>query len=157
MTAVSALPANMRSKIALVDSPSPVVGPCWEWTGCVNSRGYGCVGVNGKSKLSHRVAYELLVGPIAPGLQIDHLCRNKACCNPVHLEPVTGKVNCERSERATKTHCVNGHPLFGRNLLVKATRGGHVIRNCRTCQYDAQRRSQDRRALALAATAESRA
>src|SRR5690606_13797613 len=64
---------------------------CWEWTGALNSRGYGCVGIDSKRYLTHRVAYEALVGPIPEGLTIDHLCRNKVCCNPAHLEPVTAR------------------------------------------------------------------
>lgn len=55
---------------------------CWLWTGCLNSCGYGCWAVNGKSQLTHRLAYEALVGPIPEGLTIDHLCRVRACCNP---------------------------------------------------------------------------
>ena len=137
----AALPANMRNKIAEEICPiAGLPGFCWAWTGAINSRGYGCIGINGKSQLSHRVAYELLVGAIPAGLQIDHLCRNKKCCNPSHLEPVTAKVNSSRTDQAEKTHCVNGHPLTGANLIVRPYGDrGLVKRNCRTCKNQGQR------------------
>lgn len=118
---------------------------CWLWTGALNSRGYSCIGVDGKSQLAHRVSYELHVGPIPEGLQIDHLCRVKRCINPEHLEPVTAQENCARTPEAMKTHCVNGHELSGWNLMVKARRSGRVIRNCRTCHNAANRAAAARR------------
>lgn len=70
---------------------------CWAWTGHKNRNGYGwTLGPKGKGESAHRIAYELLVGPIPEGLQIDHLCRNRACVNPDHLEPVTQRVNWQR-------------------------------------------------------------
>lgn len=150
-TSISDLPARMQGKVSLELCPLAGLGNfCWTWTGALNSRGYGCVGIDGKSQLIHRVAYQLLVGPIPAGLQIDHLCQNKRCCNPAHLEPVTGKVNCERTAAARKTMCIHGHPLSGGNLIIKRRPGGRAIRNCRTCQYEAQRRSYARRAEASA-------
>lgn len=127
------LPENMRSKIELAHGPR---GTCWQWIGCVNSRGYGCVSVDGKVQLTHRVSYEIHTGPIPDGLQIDHLCRNKKCCNPSHLEAVTQKVNCERTDQATKERCVHGHPLAGTNLRVKPVAGGLTKRQCRVCEID---------------------
>lgn len=70
---------------------------CWGWTGVHNARGYGHIGRNGTTVKAHRAAYELYVGPIPAGLQLDHLCRNKGCVNPAHLEPVTGAENCRRA------------------------------------------------------------
>lgn len=122
------LPARMAEKITVTPAG------CWQWTGAVQSKGYGSIGQGGRSFLTHRVAYELLVEQIPAHLQIDHLCRNKRCCNPLHLEPVTAQVNCSRTPRARKTHCVNGHPLSGDNLVLKSRRNGRVIRNCRACQ-----------------------
>lgn len=72
---------------------------CWLWAGCTR-RGYGRVWRGGKMVLAHRVAYELLVGPIPEGLTLDHLCRNRACCNPNDLEPVTDRVNILSRHRA---------------------------------------------------------
>jgi hypothetical protein len=80
--------------------------------------GYGQIGLGGRGTglgLAHRVAYELLVGPILEGLHLDHLCRNRKCVNPDHLEPVTPKVNANRGfnirniREAAKLYCVNGH------------------------------------------------
>lgn len=87
---------------AIVDlEGEPVIdgSPCWNWSGHINPGGYGEIGKPGHSNghlLSHRVAYELYFGPIPSGLDIDHLCRNRACCNPAHLEAVTRSVNLRR-------------------------------------------------------------
>ncbi len=74
----SDLPPNMAPKIA-VDERG-----CWVWQNSRNSKGYGQVSICGRVRSTHRMAYELLVGPIPAGLHIDHLCRNRACCNPTH-------------------------------------------------------------------------
>lgn len=129
---ITDLPARMQSKItALPDG-------CWYWTGAINSRGYGQWGVNGVSRSTHRVAYELLVGPIPDGMTIDHLCLIKRCCNPAHLEVVTGAVNAGRYA-ALITHCPQGHPLSGSNLITKTNARGKTYRNCRECANAARR------------------
>lgn len=133
------LPPNMAAKITVELCPvAGLDGFCWTWTGALNSRGYGCVGVNGKSQLSHRVAYTRRHGPIPAGLQIDHLCGNKRCCNPDHLEAVTARTNMARTDRVTKTRCIAGHPLRGDNLILKRA-GRYTIRNCRTCTNQRRR------------------
>jgi hypothetical protein len=73
---------------------------CWEWQGSLNNSGYGFVYFDGRNQGAHRVAYALTIGPIAEGLELDHACRNRACCNPDHLEPVTRAVNMERVRSA---------------------------------------------------------
>ena len=85
--------------------------------------------------LAHRVAYELQVGPIPVGLQLDHLCRVRSCVNPAHLEPVTSAENTRRGLRAMKTHCPQGHPYAGENLLIRPT----GQRRCRTCHLAGKR------------------
>lgn len=74
------------------------VGLCWTWTGGA-SAGYGRIRAENKSRLVHHVVWELLVGPIPTGLEIDHVCRNTRCVNPDHLEPVTHSENLRRSRR----------------------------------------------------------
>jgi hypothetical protein len=75
---------------------------CWCWRGVIDRWGYGRITIGGRVGFAHRMSYEAFVGPIPDGLQIDHLCRNRACCNPEHLEPVTGLVNTRRSRAALK-------------------------------------------------------
>jgi hypothetical protein len=108
---------------------------CWNWTDWIRQDGYGRFFVDGKTKYAHRVAYELLKGPIPTGLTLDHLCRNRKCVNPDHLEAVTNKANILRgkapqAKNARKTHCKKGHPLSGDNLYINPK----GERNCRTCQ-----------------------
>lgn len=89
---------------------------CWEWNK-PNKLGYGTISVGGKNQQAHRVSYLMFKGPIPAGLEIDHLCCNKRCVNPDHLEPVTHSVNIARANprlwagNAIKTHCRHGHLL----------------------------------------------
>lgn len=105
---------------------------CWQFDGVMIRGGYRRFA----RKSAHRQAYEMVVGPIPDGLDLDHLCRVHGCVNPAHLEPVTNRENVLRgtgvtAEQARQTHCKNGHPLEGANLLPHALRRGH--RNCRVC------------------------
>jgi hypothetical protein len=72
-------------------------GDCWVWRGAVDRYGYGKATINHVRHIAHRVAYELMVGPIPEGLTLDHLCRNTLCVNPDHLDPVTNRVNIQRA------------------------------------------------------------
>ncbi len=110
---------------------------CWEWTGTRQTNGYGAFGVDGQTLRAHRWAYEHFVGPIPVGLQIDHLCRNRACVNPDHLEPVTSG---ENTRRAMRTHCVNGHEFTPDNTYVPAD----GKRYCRECRRRRVREYQER-------------
>ena len=83
---------SLATKIAVDDG-------CWEWLGAKGRGGYGLVKVNGRMRSAHRVLYECFIGPIAEGLQIDHLCRNKSCVKPAHLEAVTPRENTLRALR----------------------------------------------------------
>lgn len=114
-------------------------GTCWIWKGnAFQSTGYGKIVIEKKHLLTHRLAYELLIGPIPEGKEIDHLCRIRLCCNPLHLEAVTHRENVVRgnsaaSRNAKKTHCVHGHLLAGDNLIKS---GKRKFRKCRTCNQE---------------------
>ena len=112
---------------------------CWIWTGALAHHGYGQVMYESKQQKAHRVLYQILVGPIPDGLTLDHLCRQRACVNPAHLEPVTMRENLLRgigltAVHAQKTHCINGHPLTGDNLQSRAQSAESRWRVCRACQ-----------------------
>lgn len=109
---------------------------CWEWQGYVWKSGYACFWASGKNQRAHRWAYFALRGEMPEGLEPDHLCRNKKCVNPWHLEPVPHRENARR-RNAVITHCRRaGHLLSGDNLYTDP-RGR---RECRTCRNDATMR-----------------
>jgi hypothetical protein len=127
------LPARMASKIRVDENG------CWIWTGARQGNGYGSVGYNGASRLTHRVTYELVVGEIPEGLQIDHLCRVRSCCNPQHCEPVTAAENVRRRPASLVTHCPHGHEYSAENTFYK--RGARQCRECRAAYHRARRRT----------------
>lgn len=106
---------------------------CWEFDGPPDN-GYGRFWSKGRTLLAHRFAYELFIGPVPEGLQLDHLCRNRLCVAPAHLEPVTIGENVLRgvgitARNASKTHCPRGHEFTPENTYT-TTQGK---RQCRTC------------------------
>jgi len=111
------------------------VDECWIYPGYCNTKtGYGNAQFDGQRMEAHTATYRLLIGPVPEGLELDHLCRVRACCNPLHLEPVTHRVNLLRGEspaahQAKQTHCLHGHPLSGDNL-VSYQRGKRLCRIC---------------------------
>lgn len=134
-----ALPERITSKIDTQESG------CWLWMGTLSTRGYGRLWCDGKVRQAHRVVYEILVGPIPSGLQLDHLCRVRRCVNPQHLEPVTNRENgrrgtvaqVNRARQLGKTHCKHGHSLSDAYWDRTAGR-----RRCRPCTLSANSRSR---------------
>lgn len=116
---------------------------CWLWTGTKHNEGYGRVSFRGTKAFAHRTSYERFVGPIPEGLTIDHLCRNKSCVNPAHLEAVTRKENafrgnCIAAQNANKTHCKNGHEFSPENTRRVRHRYG-IGRACIACTREKAR------------------
>lgn len=107
-----------REKILLGARVDDVTG-CWNWTRTIQPNGYGRISIDGRMVYTHRAAFEAFVGPVPVGLELDHLCRNRRCCNPAHLEAVTRRENLLRGDTLTAAHAA------GRDC-------GH--RGCKNCR-----------------------
>lgn len=107
---------------------------CWMWVG-LTAHEYGSMYHEGRTQRAHRVFYTAYKGPIPDGLVIDHLCRNKCCVNPEHLEAVTQKENVRRGKRVAlleeRKFCLKGHALVGDNVIIRRRK----YRYCRICHY----------------------
>lgn len=126
------------------------LGRCWVWQGTTNGKGYGKIYVGDRDVYVHRFSYEQHQGPIPAGLVIDHLCRNRACIRPSHLEPKTALANLlaegsrirfNGADQRAKTHCKNGHEFSSENTYI--TPSGS--RACRTCKRIVQREYEIRK------------
>ena len=156
---------STRSRLFEKTAAGP--GGCVIWTAYINVDGYGTIRVANTRRNAHRVAYELLIGPIPEGMQLDHLCHtrdascaggptcmHRRCVNPYHLEPVTPRQNTLRAPKssatvnAAKTHCPQGHPYDEANTWVSKKGKRH----CRTCLNDHQRKYRAAAAQARIAT-----
>jgi hypothetical protein len=141
---IDRLPKRIADRIQV----EPMTG-CWLWVGHVGSWGYGQVFWNRRMRMSHCAIYEILVGPIPVGMQLDHVkargCATPSCCNPDHLEPVTPRENSRRStsipaEQGRRTHCARGHELGGDNAYAWRT-----DRRCRECNRINSREWKERK------------
>ena len=126
--------ARFWSKVVCVSSISDT---CWHWLARKNQHGYGTTTVGGRRFLAHRAAWILTYGSIDHTLTLDHLCRNRACVNPAHLEQVSLRSNILRGESvsavyAKRTHCKHGHGYTPKNTRIDPTTGG---RRCRICEH----------------------
>jgi hypothetical protein len=109
--------------------------PCHIWTGYRNRDGYGryCP-KHARPRLAHVMAWEDRHGqPVPAGLELDHLCRNRACV--LHVRPVTHRENMRNTDKAQQTHCIRGHELSGHNLIINHS----GTRSCRACKNAAER------------------
>jgi HNH endonuclease len=132
------LPAGFWARVRVAESG------CWEWIGGTNMYGYGAYRIDGKVKRTHRLTFELLVGPVPEDKELDHLCRVRRCCNPKHLEAVTHEENMRRGDwsgRLARTHCRHGHPYEG-NLFIQA----NGARGCVICRARWKRNDRARKA-----------
>lgn len=129
------------SKVSLPDE-----GGCMSWLASKNPFGYGQIKVGFRPVVAHRVSYALRVGTVPEGMEIDHLCRNRVCVAPNHLEAVTHRVNMLRgktigAENSRKTHCKHGHEFSYENTYMTPT----GARQCRTCRNRRHREMRRRR------------
>lgn len=132
------LPDTVPPRIADYLTEQPDTG-CWTWGRAHSTAGYACVWWNGSQRSLHRVLYELIVGPVPPGLVLDHImCENKRCANPDHLIPTTNEKNLVR-ERVEKETCKHGH----NDWKVVTRPSGRTGRKCNECgRQDAKRRQR---------------
>jgi hypothetical protein len=121
-----------------------ITSSCWIWRGTMSPGGYPRFSslIHSKTMLAHRFSYETFVGELKEGMQIDHLCKNTRCVNPVHLDQVTPRENTLRSNGITaqysrQTSCISGHPY--NNIDTLYLRSGR-IRRCRICDREAAKR-----------------
>jgi len=138
---------SLEQKLLLNHTVTPE--GCWRWTRGHTAPGYGEISIDSRMKAVHRLAYELWVGPIPPGLVIDHVaargCVHRDCINPEHLEPVTNSENLSRAPNnpavraAKRTHCKNGHEFTPENTYVRPDDGARV---CRACWQERRRRQK---------------
>ena len=138
----------------IMDRTKQDANGCWVWQGYIAKRGYASIWWQGRQWLAHRAVYTQLVGEIPDHLEIDHLCENKACCNPHHLEAVTRAVNMARSMNvvtalnALKTHCKRGHEFTPENTDYRPQSQGRagVARMCIACREERKVRERKRAA-----------
>lgn len=135
------IPNNVANKLQETDAG------CWEWTGHRHERGYGRIVLDKKNVSVHRLLYELFNGPIPDGWVIDHMCENKPCSNPAHLDACTHTDNIERHwtihpERDSNTHCSRGHKFDDVGWIIdKQDRACKKCYKMRQDKYEKERKA----------------
>jgi hypothetical protein len=136
---------SLAERFAAKWEPEPNTG-CWLWLGGGTERGYGNFWSGERMEMAHRMSWMLARGPIPVGMFLDHMCRTPGCVNPAHLRVVTPRENSVFNSvsipatNLAKTHCSNGHPYSGRNVLLMVGKGSPFPhRACRTCARDRYR------------------
>lgn len=123
---------------------------CWNWKQSTGRKGYGQMGFNGETgRRAHRVFYEYFKGPIPAGLVLDHLCSNRRCVNPSHLDPVTQRENLRRAGLTLESTCKHGHAMTPENVEIRK-RDNRTFRNCRECSRIRLRELKRRKRLSKA-------
>jgi len=153
--------ADARKHIESNTRVDPETG-CWLWTRTVvGQKGYGRFVWQGRGTLAHRVSYELHVGPVPDGLELDHLCREKSCVNPEHLEAVTHAENVRRGAvalaRPQRETCAHGHAMTPDNCMPRKARTARPSYRCRACHERHGREFEARRKALLAKLAQEQA
>jgi hypothetical protein len=131
--------ARFLSKVSKLDSG------CWHWLASYTWDGYGRFKLNRQMMCAHRVSYLIYRGEIAAGLVIDHLCKNRSCVNPAHLEAVTIGENNRRAARSNELYCANGHKWESK-VIYKHEKTSQI--NCRACNLAAAKRYYRRKSYA---------
>ena len=110
---------------------------CWPWRAHLHEFGYGLINIDGVPRRAHRVAYELEVGPVPKNHDLHHLCENRRCVNPKHLEPLSRSAHMAQTPAwiGNKTHCSKGHEYTNQNTIWKQGK----YRRCRTCWNEAEK------------------
>lgn len=153
------LRSRHRTVLDRISSLFVVGDECWEWTGSKNPHGYGKF----ENRGAHAVVYEILVGPVPPGLELDHKCHSenescpggrscphRACVRPSHLQPISQEQNILQSRtalaaiNARKTECIHGHSFDQENTYYQK-RNGHLHRGCRICQRASGQRQREKK------------
>lgn len=137
------------NKMGRIPRCNPALGNCWEWESGIDRLGYGSFKVSGLKTISksHTISYLHFVGDVPDGLELDHLCRNRSCCNPAHLEPVTHRENMRRGN-AARTYCPNGHAFTTENTVI-SSKGWKMCLDCKPIS-EAKRKARHARKAKVA-------